>query len=125
MPGLGLASAPALMHLSREDEHFIGGYRPAVQGRVKAGFDKDGKLLAVDMFVICENGPFEQQGDTGQTGRIASLVYLGDRMAGGARDAQVHRAATQARAITSSAVRSVPKRFGAGAGSAGRAAMGE
>ena len=37
-----------------------------MHGRVKAGFDKDGKLLAVDMFVICENGPFEQQGDTGQ-----------------------------------------------------------
>lgn len=74
------ASAPVLMHISREDEHFIGGYRPAVQGRVKAGFDKDGKLLAVDMFVICENGPFEQQGDTGQTGRIASLAYQPEAM---------------------------------------------
>ncbi|MEQ1728117.1 MAG: xanthine dehydrogenase family protein molybdopterin-binding subunit [Vicinamibacterales bacterium] len=74
------ASAPVLMHVSREDEHFIGGYRPAVQGRVKAGFDKDGKLLAVDMFVICENGPFEQQGDTGQTGRIASLAYQPEAM---------------------------------------------
>jgi xanthine dehydrogenase molybdenum-binding subunit len=74
------ANAPVLMHVSREDEHFIGGYRPAVHGRVKAGFDKDGKLLAVDMFVICENGPFEQQGDTGQTGRIASLMYQPEAM---------------------------------------------
>ncbi|MGE3959581.1 MAG: xanthine dehydrogenase family protein molybdopterin-binding subunit [Vicinamibacterales bacterium] len=74
------ANAPVLMHVSREDEHFIGGYRPAVHGRVKAGFDKGGKLLAVDMFVICENGPFEQQGDTGQTGRIASLMYQPEAM---------------------------------------------
>ncbi len=74
------ASAPVLLHVSREDEHFIGGYRPAVHGRVKAGFDKSGKLLAVDMFVICENGPFEQQGDTGQTGRIASLMYQPEAM---------------------------------------------
>ena len=74
------ANAPVLLHVSREDEHFIGGYRPAVQGRVKAGFAKDGKLLAVDMFVICENGPFEQQGDTGQTGRIASLMYQPEAM---------------------------------------------
>ena len=74
------ASAPVLMHVSREDEHFIGGYRPAVHGRVKAGFDKDGKLLAVDMFVIGDNGPFEQQGDTGQTGRIASLMYQPEAM---------------------------------------------
>jgi CO/xanthine dehydrogenase Mo-binding subunit len=73
-------NAPVLMHVSREDEHFIGGYRPAVHGRVKAGFDKDGKLLAVDMFVIGENGPFEQQGDTGQTGRIASLMYQPEAM---------------------------------------------
>jgi CO/xanthine dehydrogenase Mo-binding subunit len=74
------ASAPVLMHVSREDEHFIGGYRPAVHGRVKAGFDKDGRLLAVDMFVIGDNGPFEQQGDTGQTGRIASLMYQPEAM---------------------------------------------
>ncbi len=74
------ANAPVMMHVSREDEHFIGGYRPAVHGRVKAGFDKSGKLLAVDMFVICENGPFEQQGDTGQTGRIASLMYQPEAM---------------------------------------------
>lgn len=73
-------NAPVLMHVSREDEHFIGGYRPAIHGRVKAGFDKDGKLLAVDMFVIGENGPFEQQGDTGQTGRIASLMYQPEAM---------------------------------------------
>src|SRR3954447_574988 len=73
-------NAPVLMHVSREDEHFIGGYRPAVHARVKAGFDKDGKLLAVDMFVIGENGPFEQQGDTGQTGRIASLMYQPEAM---------------------------------------------
>jgi CO/xanthine dehydrogenase Mo-binding subunit len=69
------ANAPVLMHVSRDDEHYIGGYRPAVHGRVKAGFDKEGRLLALDMFVIGENGPFEQQGDTGQTGRIVSLLY--------------------------------------------------
>jgi CO/xanthine dehydrogenase Mo-binding subunit len=74
------ASAPVLMHVSRDDEHYIGGYRPAVHGRVKAGFDKDGRLLAVDMFVIGENGPFEQQGDTAQTGRIASLMYQPEAM---------------------------------------------
>jgi CO/xanthine dehydrogenase Mo-binding subunit len=69
------ANMPVLMHVSREDEHYIGGYRPAMHGRVKAGFDKDGRLLAVDMFVICDNGPFEQQYDTIMTGRIASLLY--------------------------------------------------
>ncbi|MGE0451592.1 MAG: xanthine dehydrogenase family protein molybdopterin-binding subunit [Vicinamibacterales bacterium] len=69
------ANAPVQLRVSREDEHFIGGYRPAVHGRVKAGFDASGRITAIDMFVICENGPFEQQGDTGQTGRIVSLIY--------------------------------------------------
>jgi len=69
------ANAPVQMRISREDEHAIGGARPAVHGRVKIGFAKDGRILAVDMFAIGENGPYEQQGDAGQTGRIASLMY--------------------------------------------------
>ncbi len=91
------ANAPVLMHISREDEHFIGGYRPAVQGRVKAGFDKDGKLLAVDMFVICENGPFEQQGDTGadRPHRVAGLPAGSDAVA---RRRRAHQHAATARA---------------------------
>jgi CO/xanthine dehydrogenase Mo-binding subunit len=68
-------NTPVMMRISREEEHYIGGARPAVHGRVKAGFAKDGRLTAVDMFVICENGPYEPVGDTGQTGRITSLLY--------------------------------------------------
>ena len=37
------ANAPVLMRITREDEHYIGGIRPAVHGRVKAGFAKDGR----------------------------------------------------------------------------------
>jgi CO/xanthine dehydrogenase Mo-binding subunit len=69
------ANAPVQLRVSREDEHFIGGARPSVHGRVKAGFAKDGRLTALDMFVVTENGPFESVGDTGQTGRIVSLLY--------------------------------------------------
>jgi CO/xanthine dehydrogenase Mo-binding subunit len=69
------ANAPVQMRISREDEHFIGGARPSLHGRVKAGFSKDGRLTALDMFVVGENGPYEPQGDTGQSGRIVSLMY--------------------------------------------------
>ena len=54
-----------MMRISREEEHYIGGARPAFHGRVKAGFAKDGKLTALDLFVICDNGPYEAQGDGG------------------------------------------------------------
>jgi CO/xanthine dehydrogenase Mo-binding subunit len=69
------ANAPVQMRVSRDDEHGIGGARPAIYGRVKVGFASDGRITAVDMFSLGENGPYEQQGDAGQTGRIASLMY--------------------------------------------------
>jgi xanthine dehydrogenase molybdenum-binding subunit len=69
------ANAPVMMRISREEEHFIGGARPSLHARLKVGFSKEGKILALDMFAIGENGPFEQGGDTGQSGRIVSLMY--------------------------------------------------
>jgi CO/xanthine dehydrogenase Mo-binding subunit len=67
--------APVMMRITREDEHGIGGARPALHGRLKVGFAQDGRITALDMFVIAENGPYEPQGDAGQSGRIVSLMY--------------------------------------------------
>jgi xanthine dehydrogenase molybdenum-binding subunit len=69
------ANAPVLMRVPRGDEHFIGGARPAIQGRARVGFAADGKITALDMFVICDNGGYEAQGDGGVAGYIASLLY--------------------------------------------------
>ena len=33
-----------MMRISREEEHYIGGARPALHGRVKVGFAKDGRI---------------------------------------------------------------------------------
>jgi len=68
-------SAPVMLRVDRETEHYIGGARPAMHGRVKVGFAKDGRITALDMFVINENGPYEPQGDTGTSGRMVSLLY--------------------------------------------------
>src|SRR4051812_14242848 len=68
-------NAPVMMRIDRETEHYIGGARPAVHGRLRVGFAKDGRITAVDMFVVNENGPYEPQGDTGMTGRMVSLLY--------------------------------------------------
>jgi xanthine dehydrogenase molybdenum-binding subunit len=73
-------NAPVQMRIDRETEHFIGGARPSVFGRMKVGFGKDGRILAMDMFVVCENGPYEPVGDTGQTGRQVSLLYQPEAM---------------------------------------------
>ncbi|HEV3141774.1 MAG TPA: xanthine dehydrogenase family protein, partial [Vicinamibacterales bacterium] len=68
-------NAPVMMRIDRETEHFIGGARPAVHGRLRAGFAADGRLTALDMFVVNENGPYEPVGDTGMTGRMVSLLF--------------------------------------------------
>jgi CO/xanthine dehydrogenase Mo-binding subunit len=69
------ANAPVMMRISREEELFIGRARPGFQGRMKVGFAKDGRIVAVDMYAICNNGPYDAVGDTGASGMIVSLLY--------------------------------------------------
>ena len=69
------ANAPVMMRVSREEEHYIGRGRPGVRGRMRVGFSKEGRITALDMFSIGDNGPYERQGDTANTGIIASLMY--------------------------------------------------
>ena len=68
-------NAPVMMRVTREEEHYIGGIRPAVHGRVKAGFAKDGTLLALDLFLVGENSAYEAQADANSGGRFVSLLY--------------------------------------------------
>jgi CO/xanthine dehydrogenase Mo-binding subunit len=68
-------NTPVMMRISREEEHYIGRARPSLQGRMKVGFSKEGRIVAVDMFVICDNGPYEQMFDAAGSGMIVSLLY--------------------------------------------------
>lgn len=68
-------NAPVMMRISREEETFIGRARPGFQGRMKVGFSKEGRITALDMFVICDNGPYDAVGDAPSSGRIVSLLY--------------------------------------------------
>ena len=73
-------NAPVMMRIDRETEHYIGGARPGMHGRLKVGFARDGRITALDMFVINENGPYEPVGDTGMAGRMVSLLYQPEAM---------------------------------------------
>jgi xanthine dehydrogenase molybdenum-binding subunit len=74
------ANAPVMMRISREEETFIGRARPSFQGRMKVGFSKEGRITALDMFVICDNGPYDAVGDAPSSGRIVSLLYQPEAM---------------------------------------------
>jgi CO/xanthine dehydrogenase Mo-binding subunit len=69
------ANAPVMMRISREDEHYIGRARAGIHSRVKIGFRKDGRITAVDLFTVGDNGPYEAQGDFRSAGNTASLCY--------------------------------------------------
>jgi len=75
-----LGGVPVMMRLSREEEHYVGRARPSVHGRVKAAFSKEGKLLALDMYALGDNGPYDANGDASTAGRIASLLYQPETM---------------------------------------------
>jgi xanthine dehydrogenase molybdenum-binding subunit len=68
-------NTPVMMRISREEETFIGRARPSFQGRMKVGFSKEGRITALDMFVVCNNGPYDAVGDAPSSGRIVSLLY--------------------------------------------------
>ncbi len=74
------ANAPVMMRISREEETFIGRARPGFQGRMKIGFSKEGRILALDMFVISDNGPYDAQGDAPTSGHMVSLLYQPEAM---------------------------------------------
>src|SRR6202140_1645979 len=74
------ANAPVMMRISREEETFIGRARPSLLGRMKVGFSKDGRIIALDMFVISNNGPYDANGDVPTSGRIVSLLYQPEAM---------------------------------------------
>ncbi len=69
------ANAPVMMRITRDDEHHIGRARPALHSRVKIGFRKDGRITALDGFVVVDNGPYDVVSDSRSAGDHISLSY--------------------------------------------------
>ncbi|MYI74859.1 MAG: xanthine dehydrogenase family protein molybdopterin-binding subunit, partial [Acidobacteria bacterium] len=69
------AGRPVMMRISRQEEHFIGRARPGIQGRIKVGFRGDGRVTAIDMYLVQDGGPYARSGDYAQAGDYASLMY--------------------------------------------------
>jgi len=67
--------APVMMRITRDDEQWIGRARPALHSRIKAGFRKDGRLIALDGFAIVDNGPYDVVGDGRSASDHISLSY--------------------------------------------------
>ena len=66
---------PVMMRITREEENYIGRARAGIHLRVKIGFRKDGRILAMDMCAIGDCGPYSNQGDVGTVGSNATALY--------------------------------------------------
>ena len=69
------AGKPVMMRITRQEENFIGRARPGMQGRIKIGFRRDGRVTALDMFLVQDGGPYGRSGDFMSAGDQASLMY--------------------------------------------------
>src|SRR5262245_58695947 len=66
---------PVMMRITRFEEYAFGVSRPSFQGRLKLGFREDGKLLAADLYIVPEQGPFGSAGDFRSAGNCMSMIY--------------------------------------------------
>ncbi len=68
-------NAPVMMRISREEESYIGRARTNMTGRARVGFAKDGRITALDLFIVQDSGASSAKGDHRSAGRAASLIY--------------------------------------------------
>ncbi len=66
---------PVMMRISREEEHYIGRGRAGLHIRAKLGFRSDGRMTAVDMLVVQDNGPYAKQNDHTMCADCVSATY--------------------------------------------------
>jgi xanthine dehydrogenase molybdenum-binding subunit len=71
---------PVMLRISRAEEYFLGAARCGFQGRIRMGFLPDGRVNAVDMYVVQENGPSVGFPDWPASGDTVSLLYQPDAM---------------------------------------------
>jgi xanthine dehydrogenase molybdenum-binding subunit len=66
---------PVMMRVTREEELYFGRARTGMVGRARAGFSKDGRITALDLFIVEDNGPYGPMGDYRSAGTAASLIW--------------------------------------------------
>ncbi len=66
---------PVMMRITRDEEYYLGSARPGFQGRVKMGFGADGRVTAIDLYIVQENGPNTGFNDWLSAADAVSIVY--------------------------------------------------
>jgi CO/xanthine dehydrogenase Mo-binding subunit len=69
------ANAPVMMRITREDESYIGRARTEHDRPDPHRLCKDGRILALDLFIVQDNGSYGPMGDHRSAGLAASIIY--------------------------------------------------
>jgi CO/xanthine dehydrogenase Mo-binding subunit len=71
---------PVMLRITREEEYYVGSARVGFQGWIKAGFTADGRVSAVDLYIVQDLGPQRAGGDASSAGGAVSILYQPDAM---------------------------------------------
>ena len=66
---------PVMLRISRSEEFYVGMARPGFQGRIRLGFRTDGRVTAVDLYIVHENGPYAGFDDFDAAASAVTLLY--------------------------------------------------
>ena len=70
---------PVMLRITRYEENYIGRARAGFQGWAKIGFRPDGRMTALDLYLVQDSGPYGA-GDFGTAGVVASASYQPENM---------------------------------------------
>ncbi len=71
---------PVMLRVTRAEEYYLGSNRAGFQGRARIGFAKNGKINAIDLYLVQSNGPNGGFWDFADAGGAVSLCYQPNAM---------------------------------------------
>ena len=71
---------PLMLRIGRQEEYFLGSARGGFQGRIRLGFRVDGRIGAVDLFLVQDGGSGGGFGDASAAGGAISIIYQPESM---------------------------------------------
>ena len=71
---------PVMLRVTRAEEYYLGYARSGFQGKVKMGFAENGRVTAVDLYLVKDNGPHQGFPDIDGASSGVSLVYQPETM---------------------------------------------
>ncbi len=71
---------PVMLRITRAEEYYMGSNRAGFQGRAKIGFAENGKVTAIDLYIVQSNGPKTGFPDYNSAAGAVSLCYQPNAM---------------------------------------------